>query len=325
MNEQFLERRRAGIGGSDIGAILGLSPWKTPLEVYQSKISGPEDTGSEAAYWGTVLEGAVATRYAEQTARRVQRVNALLALPGTVALANIDRAVINPAIAGRVAVRADGHTLTTDRILECKTAHALAANRSEEWGEAGTDAVPAHYLAQCQWYLGITGASVCDLAVLFGGQRHTIYTLAADAELFADMLGEAESWWHRHMDGGIPPDPANVSECRRLWKSHMPGKSQIVDVRVAADVAGLRGVRAVIAESERRADELMTRILSAFGDAEEITHQGVKLATWKQNKDSQRTDWKGLAETFSPTPEAIAAFTTTQPGARVLRLNQKED
>lgn len=35
--EAWLDRRRAGIGGSDVAALLGLSRWKTPLDVFLDK------------------------------------------------------------------------------------------------------------------------------------------------------------------------------------------------------------------------------------------------------------------------------------------------
>ncbi len=40
---QYLEERRKGIGGSDIAAILGLSPWKTAYQVYQEKRKEVDD------------------------------------------------------------------------------------------------------------------------------------------------------------------------------------------------------------------------------------------------------------------------------------------
>ena len=63
-NEQralWLEGRRTGIGGSDVAAVLGLNPWKTPLDVWNDKLGLSEDKGmTEPAYWGTVLEDTVA-------------------------------------------------------------------------------------------------------------------------------------------------------------------------------------------------------------------------------------------------------------------------
>ena len=33
--EAMLEERKHGIGGSDIASVLGLSPWKTPLQLWE--------------------------------------------------------------------------------------------------------------------------------------------------------------------------------------------------------------------------------------------------------------------------------------------------
>ena len=324
--DRWLAERRSGIGGTDISALLGLNPWKTPLDVWLDKTGRASDeTGNEEAmYWGTVLEDAVARRYSELTGRRVQRVNRTLRLPDSVALANIDRAVINPEIMKQVRVREDGHTLTTDRILEVKTAHALARHRSDEWGEPGTDQVPEHYWLQVQWYLGITGAEAGDLAVLFGGQQMVIYTIPSDPALFAEMLDEAEQWWARHVVADTPPEPVTADEARRLWRRHTPGKTVAVDVTVARAVADLARIRQEIKDLEAIAKEREADVLRAFGDAEAIEYQGRRLATWKQNKPTRRTDWKALAEFLGARPEYIEKFTEEKPGARVLRLNRKE-
>ena len=37
--EEWLQYRKAGIGGSDAGAICGLNPYRTAMQVYQDKIS----------------------------------------------------------------------------------------------------------------------------------------------------------------------------------------------------------------------------------------------------------------------------------------------
>lgn len=320
----WLAARRTGIGGSDIAAILGLSPYRTPLDVYLDKRGElAEQAGNEQAmYWGTVLEDVVATEYASRTGRRVQRVNTMLRHPEhAFMLANIDRAVINPDVAGTVRWK-DG-ALTTDRILECKTANSFAAS---QWGEPGSDSVPDAYLLQVQWYMGITQASVADLAVLIGGSDYRIYSIARDDGLVADMIEAAADFWKR-VQTGTPPDPQSADDARRLWPSHIAGKSVIVDVSVADDVAALADCKARIKTIDAEADAIETRILTAFGDAEEITHMGQRLATWKTNKASVRTDWKALVHHHWPVPpaELVEQFTTTQPGARVLRLAKNKE
>lgn len=52
--DQWLEARRAGIGGSDAAAIAGLSKWKTPMSVYLDKLgqAPQEHITSEARILG---------------------------------------------------------------------------------------------------------------------------------------------------------------------------------------------------------------------------------------------------------------------------------
>lgn len=327
----WLAERRTGIGGSDIAALLGLSPWKTPLQLWMDKTGRLEETvdpeRDERFYWGNVLEDVVARRYAADRGVKVQRLNAMMHHPEcAIALANIDRVVV---VDGSVARWKDGAVKGATNVLECKTAHAMARH-SADWGEPGSDEVPQNYWLQCVWYLGITGLASADIAVLFGGQKFATYTIAADGDLFEDLLDGADHWWRRHVVADVPPEPRCEDDARRLWKSHVAGREKIVSVDVAEAVKTLASIKSQISDLEEEAQQARDRILPAFGDAEAISYMGRKLATWKQNKAGARIDWKAVAESLSDqvSPEIFALIrdenTTTTEGARVLRLNTKE-
>jgi putative phage-type endonuclease len=332
--DEFLASRATGIGGSDIAAVLGLSPYKTPLDIWREKTRRapdvePDADARERMQWGTVLEAVVANHYSEVTGARVQRINGALRSPRcSVAIANIDRAVVAPGSRARWD-DATGRVRGASHLLEVKTAHALALNGAE-WGEPGTDEVPPSYWLQCQWYLGVTGLERADLAVLFGGQKFRVYQIALDQSIVDGLFAEAADWWARHVEADMPPEPRTEDEARSLWRSHVAGREKIVDVNVANAVRELATVKARIAELEGREQELRDAVLPAFGDAEAITYMGRRLATWKQNKASTKTDWKGLCSRLSdhvdPTlaAELLDTHTTTTEGARVLRLNMKE-
>lgn len=327
----WLAERKSGIGGSDIAALLGLSPYRTQLQLWLDKTGRAEEAHDaetiERMYWGTVLEDAVARRYSEETETRVQRINGLLRHPDVpCAVASIDRAVISGNSRARFE---DGRVKGAIKVLECKTAHALARNGAN-WGAPGTDEVPESYWLQCQWYLGITALPVADLAVLFGGQKFATYTISADADLFAGLLDEAGAWWQRHVVADIPPEPTTEDDARRLWKSHIDGREKVVDVSIADAVTELAATNAGIKALEQQAQACRDRITSAFCDAEAITYMGRRLATWKANRASQKTDWKGAASSLAShverhlADEIIGTHTTTTEGARVLRINIKE-
>ncbi len=219
--------RRSGIGGSDIAAIVGQSPWSTAMDVWQEKLglSAPL-IETERMRWGTLLEDAIAREYAHKKHRKVR--NAPTTLDPVTSLharvvrysadkpwrmANVDRLTSDPKDAG---IR---------RGLECKNADRFAG---VDFGEEGTDEVPVNYLLQCMWYLGVTGYDVWDLAVLIGGNTHKVYTIKRDEELIENLWTAADEFWTVNVLGKVPP-PIDGSESSRrfLEGSHREPKEEI--------------------------------------------------------------------------------------------------
>ena len=307
----WLKGRQSGIGGSEIAAIVGLNQYRTPMQVWESKVNPVQDEEtSQPAYWGTVLEDVVAKEYALRTGNKVQRLTKQMRHPEfSFAIANIDRAVINPEISGNVRWK-DGR-LTTDRILECKTANGFMA---KQWGEAGTDSVPDAYLIQCQWYMGVTGASVCDLAVLIGGQDFRIYTILRDDDLINDLLIQGAAFWEL-VQNKIEPDPVNYPEAVKKWAISDPSLSVQADDSLIDDLEQIQGIKAQVKELEAQEDAIKARVLVAMQDAETLLYQGVKVATCKTQT---RTSFD--AKTFEKDhPELYAQYKKTS-STRVLRI-----
>ena len=315
--EKFLAARRSGIGGSDIAAVCGISPYATPYDVWLDKRGEgvAPDPDTPALYWGTVLEDVVAAEYSRRTAQKIQRVNALLRHPEhDFAVANIDRAIVNPEVAGRVWWK-DGR-LTTDRLLECKTANGFAASL---WGEVGTDAVPDHYFLQCQWYMGVTSAENVDLAALIGGSDYRVFHIERNGDLIADLLEQAAAFW-KLVEDGIAPDPQTVADAMHRWPQHVAGKKAVATTATVLAVEELAEVKAQISALGRREEDLKNRIVAEIGDAEELTDMGQTIATWKA-QTSTRIDAKALREAHPDIADAHSVTTTT----RVLRLKTKKD
>ena len=314
----FLARRMHGLGGSDIAAIVGLSKFKTPYDVWLSKQPGApieDERDKPWLYWGAVLEDVVAKEYALRTGAKIQRVNAQLVHPDHhFALANIDRAVVNPEIRGNVRWL-DGR-LTTDRILECKTANGFAAS---VWGADGTDQVPDAYLCQTQWYMGITGARYADLAVLIGGSDYRRFTIEADAELFADLLTEAAVFWGL-VEAGIAPDPQTVADAQNRWPQHLKAKTTMATAGAARAVQELADIKERMADLKEREDALKLTIMAEMQDAETLNDMGDPIATWKA-QTAERIDSKALRADH---PDIAALYSKTST-TRVLRLKSKKD
>lgn len=315
---EFLAGRKAGIGGSDIAAIVGLSKFRTPYDVWADKTGASEpesDDDKPWLYWGQVLEDVVAKEYGLRTGAKVQRVNAQLIYPAwDRAIANIDRAVVNPDIAGNVRWK-DGR-LTTDRILECKTANGFAASL---WGPDGSDEIPETYLCQVQWYMGITGVSHADLAVLIGGNDYRTYTIEAHSDLFADLMSEAQAFW-KLVEDGIAPDPQTVADAQARWPQHLASKSIMAGGSVARAVDDLAELKERMSEMKAQEDALKLQVMSAMGDAEILEDMGSPIATWK-TQTADRLDGKALRKDH---PDIATLYTKTT-STRVLRLKSRKD
>ena len=162
INQDFSVDRTKYIGGSDIGAILGVSKFKTPLEVWMEK-TGKEtkQLDSLPLRFGSFAEEFVASEYSRATGFDLLHDESIYIHPTHPMMsAHVDRFVLG-----------NGLNKPATRLLECKTANPFARG---EWGEPGTDQVPMSYLCQCIWYMAITGIEQCDLAVLFGNSDFRI-------------------------------------------------------------------------------------------------------------------------------------------------------
>ena len=193
-NQDFTWDRTKYIGGSDIGAILGLSKFRTPLEVWQEKTGqGTANLDSLPLRFGSYAEDFVAQEYARSTGSLVvTHPEPFIHKEHSFLQGHVDRFILE---SNTPLLTHDGK-LNALALLECKTANPFA---KDQWGEVGSDEVPMNYLVQCAWYMLLTGCARSDLAVLFSNADFRIYTIYKDAELENILLGKAVQFWHAHV------------------------------------------------------------------------------------------------------------------------------
>ena len=181
--------RRWFIGGSDIAAIAGLSPYKTALDVYAEKLGlVPPFAGNQFTRWGKRLEAVIADCYAETTGLELEPGGFVMHEKYPWAGGNLDR-----------------QNRAARKIVEVKTANIRQADR---WGEEGTDEIPEEYIAQCAWYLMLTGYSVADVPVLLGGNDFRIYRVERDEELEQFLIDAGARFWTDHIEKQVQPEVA---------------------------------------------------------------------------------------------------------------------
>lgn len=300
--DEWLTVRRRGIGSSDAAAAVGLSPYKSPLQLWMEKtgrdgalpIPDPQDDTSPA-YWGTLLEPIVAAHYTRRTGHKVRRVNAVLQHPQRPwMLANIDREVIGaPEV----------------QILECKTAGL--------WGaRAWDDGVPEYVQLQVQHQLAVTGKQAADVAVLICGQELRIHRLERDEALIAHLIAlEQRFWEHVERDVAPPVDGSESSDraLRALWPKD---DGQVIDwrsdSRMGALFADLLALRQSLKAQSQQETLVKQAIQQQMGEASRALFETGEV-TWRRSQDSQAVDVERLRR---EAPEVAQQFTATRPGSR---------
>lgn len=185
--EAWLNYRRMGIGGSDVAALLGISKWKSELDLWLEK-TGQTDglvMENEAMQWGTIMEPVIRDHFAAVTGKRVVEVKAMLQHPQhSYMLANIDGLTEddngNPAI------------------LEVKTASEY---KRSEW----ENGIPVYYETQIQHYLAVTGVPMAYVAVLIGGNTFKLYEVDADEGVQQKLIALEGQFWIM-VQNNIRPD-----------------------------------------------------------------------------------------------------------------------
>ena len=296
------ERRRRGIGASEAAAVLGLSPWATPADVWARKLGLVEDGAeTDAQAFGVRVEGLICDWYGERTPGAALAPGRSIQEPGgRPVFATPDRFVI-PAVSPE-----------RGWLLEAKSARS--AGEAEGWGEEGTDAVPDHYLCQVAVQMACADLDRCDVAVLdLSARRLRVYTVRRDRDAESAILDRLAEWWTAYVvRKEAPPDTPAVLRWRRETTADLlPAPPEALFWLDALKTTRAERKRLEAAEAEA-ADALKEIIGPHAG----LDGGAAGRVTWKAARESARVDWEAIARDLGVTPDVIAKFTTTTPGAR---------
>jgi len=294
-----LETRKSGIGGSDAAAACGVSPWKTPLQLWMEKAEGlqlDDLSNNDKVHFGNVLEDVVAAEFQRRKGINVMRHRATMRHKDRpFMLANIDRRLVG--------VR-EG--------LEIKTADSRTA---AQWGEQGSDEIPMHYLLQCVHYMAVTGWDRWHVAVLIGGNEFRSYVIERDVTLEERLIDRENAFWSC-VTRRVPP-PAETAEDLLLLYPKDNGEAIVATPEIADAIESLKNLKAELKGLEAGIKDRETQIKAFLGDAAEIIvgGEGKKLATWKSH-ETNRLDSTALRKAH---PAIADQFTTTST-QRPLRI-----
>ena len=184
--EAWLKYRKQGIGGSDAGAVCGLNPYRTAIQVYYDKTTDEiEEIDNEAMRQGREFEDYVARRFTEATGKKVRKAHAIfIHTENAFMLADVDRMVVGE-----------------NAGLECKTASPYMADK---WQDGK---IPMSYQIQCHHYMAVCNADAWYIAVLIYGREFKYYRIERDEEMIADLIHIEKDFWENCVRKGQIPEP----------------------------------------------------------------------------------------------------------------------
>ncbi|NIP56108.1 hypothetical protein GWN42_31215 [candidate division KSB1 bacterium] len=239
------------ISASRGAAILGLSKYRTPVEVWleimeqhkpgfceSNGFVKPERQYNAAMQYGHAFEDAIVGLYESETG--------LVVHDREIFYQHVDYIYITTHIdgyAGRNDTLDALHTGFSDnRLYEAKTANIRAWR--ESWGEPGTDEIPADYMVQVLHQMICTGYEEADIAVLILPENQDwlaenardmsqidpgsiaraladlgffkIYTVKKNERLQSRMIEAYREFWETNILGENPPEPQKYDDIRRI-------------------------------------------------------------------------------------------------------------
>ncbi len=195
-HDDWLKLRRSGIGGSDAGAAMGMSPWGSPLSVWADKrgiLPPAEET--DAMEYGKRMEPVLRQWFRDEVQKGL-----ILPMECTMeeypfllrstrwpwAIANLDGIVRwNEALSKGFGV------------LELKTADR---SQAKYWGK---EEIPDGYYCQVQHYMAVTGASFAYVFALVG-KRPVLRYVPAKPDFIEKLMETEKSLWSLIESGEMP-------------------------------------------------------------------------------------------------------------------------
>ena len=287
--DEWLQERKNGVGGSEIGKILGSSKYGTALDVFYDKI-GREDISvpfteaqQEILDSGSDMEGLILDLYRKKTGRKVVVVNAILSHPYYhMTRVNVDAIV----------QREDGKW----GVLEVKNTMA----RGDEWKNGQ---VPVSYQDQCRYGMWICGLSFGEVVNLRSGRWTTesIFQVEESIEWIHRVQTELTKFW---MDVclGIQPEYSEKDD-GELWRETLGravALSQESPVEIVADdglTDKINGYHHIVDEIKNltdQAEQLKAYFASELsaGGGSIVSESGTVV--WKKSAGASKFDRKAF-------------------------------
>jgi len=305
ITEHQRRARRGKLGSSDAPAIVGVSPWRSPSDVYWSKKTTEEAAPSKAMMSGNRLEAPLLDFASEQLG---------------ISLVRNQYRVSKGADNGLLAAHLDGILKGKREAVECKY---VGQRSSAEWGQAGTDEVPDHVIIQCQHQIYTAELDRVWVAAAVAGFQldWRLYCVGRHDGLIEVLVRQELLFWRQYVERGVPPDAQPPALEILTALKRLP--DTIVDLAEAEfhDVAMLEQAKEEQRSLESTVSKAKRSVLTSLGQAEAGRLPDGTLITFLKQNSPPRCD---LARLQADHPTIYQEY-VTQGTHRVLRIKRPKE
>jgi putative phage-type endonuclease len=261
--QEYRSQNQNGLGGSDIGTILGVNKYKSKFTLWLEKTGqkAPDDlSGNEAVEWGNLLEPVVRDKFRQATGFKVFKNNFVLQHDDFEwMVANIDGEVIDPYFGTR-------------GVLEIKTTHE---RNKKEWEEG----IPISYMSQVQWYLGVTGYEYAYICVLIGGSTFKYFLIERDDYLIDTMIKHAIAFLDNCKN--MTPPEIGGSKSETEWLAEAFPEAVEEEITIPQEIENMayeyRTLQEDIKAKQLRCDEIKNKIKLEGKEFKTLRGSSVKI------------------------------------------------
>ncbi len=255
-HDGWLAERMKGLGSSDAGTVMGVSPFSTPLKLWRLKLGmDPPVAESEAMRNGHYLEPAVAEFFAGATH------------------SVIDRSTEGDWIA--VSDEKPWLRVSPDRLFWPEGAKQTPENRllleiKSTSKFVDPENLPLYWYCQVQYQMGVLGIHMAVIAWISSSPRLNMdYAWVPFNPTFYKKLEEKlDHFWNENILKRIQPEPYNGDDIKILFPTSADGKNATA---TEADIENCRRYKELEKEIDSLNEELSqlgTEIKKSIGDAE---------------------------------------------------------
>ena len=342
--DEWLKKRKCGIGGSDASSILGFNPYNSSMAVYLDKIDDeiryahvlgglkdkPVAQDSDAHRDSGLKDKSVDQNsddkfdkdlkedYFIQDDKNSYKMELSNKLKSFVAnefmlksgkkVRNINGILRNDKYPFAIA-NIDRAVVGEKAFLECKVTNSF---NKKEWIKT----IPIHYKIQMNHYMAVTGASHCYVAVLIGNEELVIHKIERDEDYIEEIMKLEEIFWNNCILGNELPMPDGSSDySKTLDTLYKDSKCEELILFEAEKILERYDEVVKIYKDFEKEKKAIEQYLKLQMKNYEIAYVGDRKITWKK-QERNSIDTTRLKKEH---PEIVVGYMKTTT-SRVLKI-----